>query len=423
MTGLPLAKLLAAVGFIALGGLAPVRADDAVPEYRIGPGDRLELRVVGLPELGQKALVDINGNLPLPLLGAVKVSGFTLAEVQDKVRAGLSGKIVYRRALDGKKVPNIADIDEILVEVAEYRPIYVNGDVPRAGEVPFRPGMRVRQALSLAGGQDQAAARAAGSLVNVFDYGSARETLMLELSRERAQFWRLSAEIDENGKASSEDLLKRLPQIGGADVIARSEADLLAVRARDWQNEKAYLAKAVGQAGDRVKALSQQFDTENKGSVADADEFERMQKLLDKSLTSQNRVTDARRAMLISATRALQIGVQLAIAERDQEDRARNLARTVDQRRADLMKQRDESALRLAQLKARMEANEKKLIFLGGAGKQILGDDQGKVQIVIRRDAAGGLQTIAAAEDTLLYPGDVVEVTLKQGLDFGSLTK
>lgn len=423
MTELPLAKLLAAIGFIGFLSLPGARADEPAREYRISPGDRLELKVVGLPELGQKALVDINGNLPLPMLGAVKVSGLTLSEVQDKIRVALSGKIVYRRALDGKKVPNIADADEILVEVAEYRPIYVNGDVPRAGELPFRPGLRVRQALSLAGGQDQLAARAGGNLVNVFDYGSARDTLMLEFTRERAQYWRLSAEIDETGKASSEDLLQRLPRIGGADIVAKSESDLLALRTRDWQNEKAFLSKAVDQAGARTKALALQFDTENKGSTADADEFERMQKLLDKSLTSQNRVTDARRAMLISATRALQIGVQLATAERDQEERVRNLARTIDQRRANLMKERDESALRLAQLKSRMDANDKKLVFLGGATKQILGDDPAKLQITIKRDTLEGLQTIAATEDTLLYPGDVVEVVLKQGLDLGLLAK
>jgi polysaccharide biosynthesis/export protein len=246
---------------------------------------------------------------------------------------------------------------------------------------------------------------------------------MLEFSRERAQYWRLSAEIDENGKASTDELLQRLPQIGGAEVIAKSEADLLAIRSRDWQNEKSFLSKAVDQAGARTKALALQFDTENKGSVADADEFDRMQKLLDKSLTSQNRVTDARRAMLISATRALQIGVQLATAERDQEERARNLTRAIDQRRAGLMKERDESALRLAQLRARMEANDKKLVFLGGATKQILGDDPAKVQITIKRDGIDGLQTITATEDTLLTPGDVVEVVLKQGLDLGLLTK
>jgi polysaccharide export outer membrane protein len=423
MMELPFARLLAAAGFVGLLGMAAAHAEEKTAEYRIGPGDRLELKVVGLPELGQKALVDINGNLPLPLLGAVKVSGLTLAEIQDKIRAALSGKIVYRRAPDGKKIPNIADVDEILVEVAEYRPIYVSGDVPRAGELVYRPGMRVRQALSLAGGQDQLAVRAGGNLVNVFDYGSARNTLMLEFTRERAQYWRLNAELDENGKASSDDLLQRLPQIGGADVIAKSEADLLAIRTRDWQNEKTYLSTAVEQAGNRAKALSAQFETETKGSVADAEEFERTRRLLEKTMTTQNRVTDARRAMLISATRALQIGVQVATAERDQEERARNLTRSVDQRRADLMKQRDESALRLAQLRSRMEANDKKLVFLGGATKQILGDDANKLQITIKRDNLDGVQTIAATEDSLLYPGDVVEVAMKQSLDLGLAAK
>ena len=42
----------------------------------------------------------------------------------------------------------------VVATVVEYRPIYVNGDVSKPGEHPFRPQMTVRQAVALSGGYD-----------------------------------------------------------------------------------------------------------------------------------------------------------------------------------------------------------------------------------------------------------------------------
>ncbi|HEY5794021.1 MAG TPA: polysaccharide biosynthesis/export family protein [Bosea sp. (in: a-proteobacteria)] len=424
MVGQQFSKPSVVLGFAALlAAIGPAAATELRDDYHISPGDRLELKVVGLPELGQRALVDIGGDIPLPMLGSVKVAGLTLAQVQDKIRTALSGKIVYRRTPDGKKVPHIPDADEVLVEVAEYRPIYVSGDVPRAGEHAFRPGMRIHQVLSLAGGQDPLVARIGAGFLNAFDYRSSRDANLIEYSRERAQLWRLNSEIADHVNVSGDELVKLLPRVSGAEMIAKSEAEMLALRSLDWNKEKTHLVKAVDQAEQRLKALSAQFETETKGSTADAEEFERMQRLLDKSLTSQNRVTDARRAMLISATRALQIGVQVASAEREREERTRAAARAVDQRRAALIKERDETALRVIQVQARIEANERKLVFLGNVASSGSTDEALKLQVTIKRNLPDGPRTITADENTILLPGDTVEVLVRQNLDLGSRTK
>ena len=40
----------------------------------------------------------------------------------------------------------------VAVDVSEYSPVYVSGDVSKPGAYPFRPGITIRQAIAIAGG-------------------------------------------------------------------------------------------------------------------------------------------------------------------------------------------------------------------------------------------------------------------------------
>ena len=48
-------------------------------EYRMMKGDILELFVVGAPELNQKATIDIDGQVTLPLIGELIAEGVPLS--------------------------------------------------------------------------------------------------------------------------------------------------------------------------------------------------------------------------------------------------------------------------------------------------------------------------------------------------------
>ena len=55
---------------------------------------------------------------------------------------------------DGREDAIIIEPNDVIATVVEYRPIYVNGDVSKPGEHPYRPQMTVRQAVALSGGFD-----------------------------------------------------------------------------------------------------------------------------------------------------------------------------------------------------------------------------------------------------------------------------
>jgi len=106
--------------------------------YKLGTGDKLRVIVYGEDDLGGTFDVDGNGFISLPLIGQVKVSGLSPNEVE--------------RAITAKFADGYLKEPRVNVEVTQYRPFYVLGEVNRPGSYPYVNGMTVLNAVALAGG-------------------------------------------------------------------------------------------------------------------------------------------------------------------------------------------------------------------------------------------------------------------------------
>ncbi|MBV8915149.1 MAG: polysaccharide export protein [Acetobacteraceae bacterium] len=135
---------LAAAGLVLAGcsdygaGLPPVApADPAV--YRLGPGDQVRIITFGEQQLTGEFRVDAAGDITLPLVGPVRAAGLTPRELQTAVTDALSRSKLYRN-------PSVS------LEVINYRPIFILGEVAKPGQYPYQPGMTVLTAVAIAGG-------------------------------------------------------------------------------------------------------------------------------------------------------------------------------------------------------------------------------------------------------------------------------
>ncbi|WP_404379142.1 polysaccharide biosynthesis/export family protein [Caenispirillum salinarum] len=126
--------LIAAVLWLLPGGAEA----DAARAYRLGASDALRVTVFDEPDLSGTFSVDGGGRLALPLIGEVRVGGLTLEEAE--------ARIVARLADGYLKHPRVA------LEVANYRPFYILGEVRNPGQYPYAEGMTVMKAVALAGG-------------------------------------------------------------------------------------------------------------------------------------------------------------------------------------------------------------------------------------------------------------------------------
>ncbi|CAM5225617.1 polysaccharide biosynthesis/export family protein [Alishewanella longhuensis] len=69
------------------GGFRGVRGDGMNPEYRMQPGDQVTLRIWGAVQIDRVIPVDAQGNLFIPSIGPVQVSGVSQAQLDNLVRA------------------------------------------------------------------------------------------------------------------------------------------------------------------------------------------------------------------------------------------------------------------------------------------------------------------------------------------------
>lgn len=107
-------------------------------DYTLGPGDKIEIRVFGQPDLDVKALLGNSGDISYPFLGKIKIAGLSTSEVEELIINGLQPDYLVN--------PNV------YAQVIEYRPFYIHGEVENPGAYPYQPGMTINQAVALAGG-------------------------------------------------------------------------------------------------------------------------------------------------------------------------------------------------------------------------------------------------------------------------------
>jgi polysaccharide export outer membrane protein len=122
---------------------APAKAATAASsplseDYKLGEGDKLRVTVYGEMDLSGEFLVDDSGFVRLPLVGQIQASGLGLRDFEGKVKS----------ALDAGYLKDA----RVSVDVINYRPFYILGQVNKPGEYPYVNGMTVLNAVALAGG-------------------------------------------------------------------------------------------------------------------------------------------------------------------------------------------------------------------------------------------------------------------------------
>ena len=156
--------------------------------------------------------------------------------------------------------------------------------------------------------------------------------------------------------------------------------------------------------------------TSAQGEQADIAELKKMNELYAKGSLPSPRVVDARRAVLLSATRRLQTEAQLMQAQKLQRDLARQLERIDDIRKIDLLRELQDANVRLASLSARLRNVQEKLHYTGIVKSQLARGKGAKPDITVIRRSDHGQQRITADEEFELSPGDVIDVALRDPL-------
>jgi len=120
------------------------RSDVSV-RYQLGSGDQIRVIVYGEEDLSGEFELDGTGIISMPLIGATKVGGMDLDKAE---------QLIAEKLADGYLInPRVS------VEVMNYRPFYILGEVKKPGSYPFVNGMTILNAVALASGFTYRAAK------------------------------------------------------------------------------------------------------------------------------------------------------------------------------------------------------------------------------------------------------------------------
>ncbi|MFZ2029565.1 MAG: polysaccharide biosynthesis/export family protein [Vitreimonas sp.] len=134
-------RLLAVAGASLIAACSTVPStpeNEAIPtEYQLGPGDQLRITVFGETDLTGAYVVGSQGSIAYPLVGEVHAAGLTVAQFSAALQHALEAYV---------RQPNVS------VEVANYRPFFILGEVTRPGTYPYSANLTVLNAVATAGG-------------------------------------------------------------------------------------------------------------------------------------------------------------------------------------------------------------------------------------------------------------------------------
>jgi protein involved in polysaccharide export with SLBB domain len=110
------------------------------PEYRLGPGDLLDVQIAGRVDVTRhQVVVDLDGAINVPPLGTVGVGGLTLAEAYRKV------------VTEARSFLRFVDVSLSIAQPRSFE-VVLSGDVERPGAVITSAFRRLHEVIQDAGG-------------------------------------------------------------------------------------------------------------------------------------------------------------------------------------------------------------------------------------------------------------------------------
>lgn len=344
--------------------------------------------------LGGEYTVSDDGAVFLPFLGSLPVGNLDNAGLTNQIATRLQQKIGLMQA------------PVVMIEILEYPPIYVVGDVAKPGEYKFRPGLTVLQSLAMGGGPVRAKSEQQTQSIRLA--GELRETDHAIL-RSAAKLSRLQAEMD-GAKEITFDRTDGSDQQYAAGIY-NEERVIFQARASALERQSKALTELRDLLNTEISTLEEKQAGADDNIKSVEDQLVSVKTLVAKGLTLSSRQMDLQR--LLTTYRADKLDLVTAIMRGRQaiSETTRNLEGLADTRRSEIATEAQSERANLDQLKMKRELTQKLLIegLAAGDDAKNPGDELPLTFTVSRRND-GQINQFPASETTALEPGDVVRV-------------
>ncbi len=404
-------QFLVGIIFFTLAALSPKAPTAQSLDYKVSIGDLLRIAVSDRQEISGEYRVGLAGNVALPLIGRVSAAGLRPSELES--------------AIVGKAEEVLRLIEPlVVVEVLEYQPLYVLGDVNNPGKYPYTSRIKVLQAIALAGGRRQLEPGQGGRsvtdlIIRLTEAQRDAGVLSLQYTAARGRAARLRAERDD------------LETIGFPDDILRGDkdqriADLIAVERGIFNSRRQALsdmtdiqARLIEQFDAEVTALHAQSAATSQALALLDEEISLVGNLQAKGLAPKTQLLEIKRSRFLASIEQRDIEVAVTGVQRAITETRISIAEERNRVMDEVLLSLEETNLEVSELHARLTAaleivrqvREAVAVFRPDLVEDVV------TSITVLRDQGAGLETLEADESTEVLPGDVVRVERMTGVE------
>ena len=370
-------------------------------DYRLAPGDRLNILVYDQPQLSGEFIIDGGGGILLPLAGAVSLSGLTLAEAQ---------QLIEERFADGVLVQ-----PAVSVRITDYRPIFVTGNVRKPGSYPFTISQSVKAAIAAAGGEGVPIEGSISAVGAMSDFITTEQRLR-QLEADQAALVMRKARLEAQ-RDGHDNFVTPIPVSLGSrnadfSLAYSTENDALSRLVDVYQGQLATLQTQRPRIEAQVEAVIDQIARQNERLAIVNSRLADLEGLFSKGLLRKEVLQNQQIEKSLVEGGISNLEAQVARLRQELGDvdvklgdvKANFIRQTLTELQDTYQRLRDvETSLGPA----------RRLLMVKAQGAGSIGDDD-EYTIRISRIRDGALVTFDATEETVLSPGDVIEVKPKR---------
>jgi protein involved in polysaccharide export with SLBB domain len=346
--------------------------------------------------LGGEFVVTQQGALELPLIGAVPVSNFDTAGLGVEIAKRLQAKL------------GLVDRPATVVNVVEYPPIYVVGDVTTPGEYHFRPGLNALQAMALGGGIFRAAE---ASPDNDIKLAGELQMAASDIILAKARIARLEAEMSGSTQIAFPALPPNSTDSKVAASVFAQEKVILLARAKELERQTKSLTDLRDLLNAEIEVLQEKIKASDADIDAAAKELANVSTLVEKGIAIASRRTDLEHELAGLRTDRLDQVTAVMRARQGVSEATRNIEGLHDKQQTEVAAELQDQRAKLEQFIIKQETSQKLLLSALIADPAQPARDRAITYTIVRRND-GEPTEIPAEESTSLIPGDVVKVQL-----------
>lgn len=365
---------------------------------RIGQWDSVAMTYTSWPDVSGEYHVGADGMLSVPMAGSVRAAGLTTAELAADILRQLEARLGLHGEMDAA------------VEIVEYRPVYVMGEVQAPGAVAFLPGMNAIEAIGLAGGFRRAETAFLQSERSALSALGAHEVLKIDLHGRLATVARLQAELGSRDDIAMPAELEGAA--GAAELIAR-EAEIKAARDAEVKSALSQIAGLERLLREEIDRLGEQIVLRNEQLDLAQEELANAADLVERGLTVASRRMDLQSRVADQEVRLLELETARVEAEQRLNEASRERLEVLNSRKADILDSLQQNEAEIATLRARMQTESALYAEAVSKGEGFVSNRGiGAPVLELTRRGEAGLEVRPVERGEVLKPGDILEVRL-----------